>query len=291
MKAETKEFFKENSRTILEVVIGSALYSLGMNLFYTPAKLLAGGVAGFAQLLNYEFGLPVSLMVVLINIPMFLLGWKLVNRKFILYSTVGMAIFTGFIQLFSGLHLEFSSPLTSVMMGGVLTGLGVGLIYRSGASVGGTDIISKILHKYFSVNMATSGLVINAVIVFMSAFIYGIDQAVLTICAMFISAQVNSYVIDGWDHRRAILIVSDKKEELPKALMEKLKRGVTIVDAEGAYTGQEHYLMYCVISKHQLGQLKSVVKQVDPNAFFTIITVNGVYGKGISFFSFKHIDS
>ncbi len=291
MKAETKEFFKENGRTILEVVIGSALYSLGMNLFYTPAKLLAGGVAGFAQLLNYEFGLPVSLMVVLINIPMFLLGWKLVNRKFILYSAVGMAIFTGFIQLFSGLHLEFSSPLTSVMMGGVLTGLGVGLIYRSGASVGGTDIISKILHKYFSVNMATSGLVINAVIVFMSAFIYGIDQAVLTICAMFISSQVNSYVIDGWDHRRAILIVSDKKEELPKALMEKLKRGVTIVDAEGAYTGQEHYLMYCVISKHQLGQLKSVVKQVDPNAFFTIITVNGVYGKGISFFSFKHIDS
>ena len=291
MKAETKEFFKENGRTILEVVIGSALYSLGMNLFYTPAKLLAGGVAGFAQLLNYEFGLPVSLMVVLINIPMFLLGWKLVNRKFILYSAMGMAIFTGFIQLFSGLHLEFSSPLTSVMMGGVLTGLGVGLIYRSGASVGGTDIISKILHKYFSVNMATSGLVINAVIVFMSAFIYGIDQAVLTICAMFISAQVNSYVIDGWDHRRAILIVSDKKEELPKALMEKLKRGVTIVDAEGAYTGQEHYLMYCVISKHQLGQLKSVVKQVDPNAFFTIITVNGVYGKGISFFSFKHIDS
>lgn len=291
MKAETKEFFKENGRTILEVVIGSALYSLGMNLFYTPAKLLAGGVAGFAQLLNYEFGLPVSLMVVMINIPMFLLGWKLVNRKFILYSAVGMAIFTGFIQLFSGLHLEFSSPLTSVMMGGVLTGLGVGLIYRSGASVGGTDIISKILHKYFSVNMATSGLVINAVIVFMSAFIYGIDQAVLTICAMFISSQVNSYVIDGWDHRRAILIVSDKKEELPKALMEKLKRGVTIVNAEGAYTGQEHYLMYCVISKHQLGQLKSVVKQVDPNAFFTIITVNGVYGKGISFFSFKHIDS
>ena len=291
MKAETKEFFKENGRTILEVVIGSALYSLGMNLFYTPAKLLAGGVAGFAQLLNYEFGLPVSLMVVLINIPMFLLGWKLVNRKFILYSAVGMAIFTGFIQLFSGLHLEFSSPLTSVMMGGVLTGLGVGLIYRSGASVGGTVIISVILLMCCSVNMATSGLVINAVIVFMSAFIYGIDQAVLTICAMFISSQVNSYVIDGWDHRRAILIVSDKKEELPKALMEKLKRGVTIVDAEGAYTGQEHYLMYCVISKHQLGQLKSVVKQVDPNAFFTIITVNGVYGKGISFFSFKHIDS
>lgn len=291
MKIFTREFFRENARTIGEVIIGSAIYSLGMNLFYTPAKLLAGGVAGFAQLLHYEFGLPISLMVVLINIPMFLIGLWLINKRFILFSAIGMAIFTGFIQLFSNLQLEFSSPLTSVIMGGVLTGLGVGLIYRSGASVGGTDIISKILHKYFSVNMATSGLVINAVIVFTSAFIYGLDQAVLTICAMFISARVNSFVIDGWDHRRAILIISDKKEELPRALMEKLNRGVTIIDAQGAYTGQEHYLMYCVISKHQLGRLKSIVKQVDPNAFFTIITVNGVYGHGTSFFSFKHIDS
>ena len=291
MKTETREFFKENGRTIAEVVIGSAIYSLGMNLFYTPAKLLAGGVAGFAQILHFEFGWPIALRGVLINLPMFLVGWWLVNRKFIIYSAIGMGIFTGFIQLFSHLELEFSSPLTSVIMGGVLTGLGVGLIYRSGASVGGTDIVSKILHKYFSVNMATSGLVMNACIVFASAFIYGLDQAVLTICAMFISAQVNSFVIDGWDHRRAILIVSDKKEELPKALMERLNRGVTIIDAFGAYTGQEHFLMYCVISKHQLGRLKSVVKEVDPKAFFTIITVNGVYGKGNSFFSFKHIDS
>ena len=291
MRDTTKEFFKENGKTIGEVGLGSAIYSLGMNLFYTPAKLLAGGVAGFAQLLHYEFGWSIALMVVLINIPMFLIGLWLINRKFILYSAIGMGIFTLFIQLFSKLSLPFTSPLTSVVMGGVLTGLGVGLIYRSGASVGGTDIISKILHKYFSINMATSGLVINAVIVFASAFIYGLDQAVLTICAMFLSAQVNSFVIDGIDHRRAILIITDKKEELSTALMERLKRGLTVIDAQGAYTGQEHYLMYCVINKHQLGVLKSIVKRVDPDAFFTIITVNGVYGKGTSFFSMKHIDS
>ncbi len=291
MRKSTKDFLRENGRTIGEVVLGSAIYSLGMNLFYTPAKLLAGGVAGFAQILHYEFGLPIALMVVVLNIPMFILGLILVNKKFILYSAIGMAIFSGFIQLFSELSLPFSSPLTSVVVGGVLTGLGVGLIYRSGASVGGTDIISKILHKHFSINMAVSGLVINAIIVSASAFIFGLDQAVLTICAMFISSKVNSFVIDGIDHRRAILIITDKKEELSEALMEKLHRGVTVIDAEGAFTGQNHYLMYCVINKHQLGVLKGIVKRVDPKAFFTIITVNGVYGHGTSFFAIEDIDN
>ena len=291
MRESTKEFFKDNGRTIGEVVLGSAIYSLGMNMFYTPAKLLAGGATGFAQILHYQFGWPIALMVVLINIPLFLIGLWLINRKFIIYSAIGMAIFTGFIQLFSGLSIPFTSPLTSVVVGGVLLGLGVGLIYRSGASVGGTDIIAKILNKYFSINMATSALAINAVIIFASAFVFGLDQAVLTICAMFISSQVNSFVIDGIDHRRAILIISDKKQELSEALMEKLNRGVTVIDAQGAYTGQEHSLMYIVINKHQLNLLKSIVKRVDPNAFFTIITVNGVYGRGSSFFSMKHIDS
>ena len=291
MRESTKEFFKDNGRTIGEVVLGSAIYSLGMNMFYTPAKLLAGGATGFAQILHYQFGWPIALMVVLINIPLFLIGLWLINRKFIIYSAIGMAIFTGFIQLFSGLSIPFTSPLTSVVVGGVLLGLGVGLIYRSGASVGGTDIIAKILNKYFSINMATSALAINAVIIFASAFVFGLDQAVLTICAMFISSQVNSFVIDGIDHRRAILIISDKKQELSEALMKKLNRGVTVIDAQGAYTGQEHSLMYIVINKHQLNLLKSIVKRVDPNAFFTIITVNGVYGRGSSFFSMKHIDS
>lgn len=290
MRASTKDFFKDNGRTIGEVALGSAIYSLGMNLFYTPARLLAGGAAGFAQILNYEFGWPISLMLVIINIPLFLLGWWLVNRKFVIYSAIGMVIFAAFIELFSRFSLPFNSPLTSVVFGGVLTGLGLGLIFRSGASVGGMDIVSKILHKYFSINMATSGLAINVCIVLLSAFIYGLDQAVLTICAMFISSQVNSYIIDGIDHRRAILIVTDQKDALSEALMKRLNRGVTILDAQGAFTHHEHYMIYCVISKHQLGILKSVIKEVDPKAFFTIITVNGVYGQGHSFFSMKHIE-
>ena len=286
-----KEHILPNLRIFGFILLGSLLYSLGLNLFYRPSQLLSGGLTGIAMLLNYQFGFSTSLMVILLNIPMFILGFFLISRRFVLESLVGMLIFTGSIELFKNLSLPFNSPVTAIVLGGFLTGLGNGCIFRSGASVGGTDIISKTFHKYFSVNMATTALVINCVIVLVSAFIYGIDQAVLTVCAMFIASKVTTYVIDGIDHRRAILIVTEKKDTVAKALMEKLGRGITILDAHGAYTGNPNSILYCVISKHQLQTLKLIIKKEDPNAFFTIITVNGVYGHGHSFFQLSEIES
>ena len=291
MKPETRETLISYLRTFILLTLGSLVYSLGLNLFYTKAHLLSGGMAGLALLINYEFGFPTSWVLVALNVPMFLLGIFLVNKKFILESLIGMAIFSTAIDLFKGLSIPFDSPATAIILGGGLTGLGVGLIYRSGASVGGTDIISKILHKYFSANMATTGLVINCLIVLVSAFIYGIDQAVLTVAAMYLASKVTTYVIDGIDHRRAILIVTNKKEHLSKVLMEKLGRGITILDSHGAYTGHANSILYCVISKQQLQMLKGIVKKEDPEAFFTIITVNGVYGHGHSFFNLKKIET
>jgi len=291
MNETVKEELKEGAIVILQVLIGCILYSLGMNLFYDKAKLLAGGAAGIAQIVHYEFGTPVGLVVFLINIPLFIIGWFFVNRKFCIYSLIGMLIFSFTLSLFDGLTIPYESTLTSVVLGALLVGLGVGIIYRSGASVGGTDIINKILHKYFAVNMATSGLILNCIIVCVSALIYGLDQAVLTVAAMFIASKVTSFCIDGIDHRRVILIITDKKDELADALMDHLSRGVTEIDAHGAFTHKEHSLLYCVISKHQLPALKTTIKKTDPKAFFTIIMATGVYGNGNSFFSFQHIDS
>lgn len=290
MKASTKEALKIHGHALLLVIIGSAIYSVGMNLFYTKQHLLSGGVTGFAQLVHYQFGLPISIMVVLLNIPLFLIGWKFVNRKFFIYSLAGMGIFSLALQLGHNLSVDFDSPLTSVGLGGVLTGLGLGIIYRSGASTGGSDIIAKVIHKYFSINMATTGLIINACIVLIASLIYGLDQAVLTLCAMFISSNVTSYVIDGIDHRRAITIITESPDAVSHAVMSGLSRGVTILKGQGAYTGADRYILYCVISKHQLSPLKKIVKTTDPNAFLTITTVNGVYGHGNSFFSMDHIE-
>ena len=290
MKASVKEALKLHGRVLIMVIIGSLIYSLGMNLFYVNAKLLSGGVTGFAQLLNYQFGLPISIMVIALNVPLFLLGWKFVSRKFFLYSLMGMGIFSLSLEVFSGLALVYDSTLTSVVLGPILTGLGLGIIYRSGASTGGSDIIAKVINKYFSLNMATTGLAINVIIVSIASLIYGLDQAVLTLVAMFISTKVNSYVIDGVDHRRAITIITAQPTEVASALMNGIGRGITITKGYGAYSGDERYTLYCVISKTQLASLKMIVKKADPHAFFTITMVTGVYGHGHSFISLEHLE-
>ena len=292
MTAKTKQLLSTNARILAELALGSLIYSLGMNVFYTPLKLLPGGVAGAAQLIHYRFGLPTSLMILLINIPMFLIGLRFVSKKFTLYSLLGMGIFTLSIQLFSGLSWPTDlSPLTCIVLGGVLTGFGLGLIYRSGASVGGTDMIAKALYKYFSFNMAVTGLIFNILIISIFAVIYGLDKAVLTVCTMVVATYVNTYVIDGIDHRRAILIVTERQHQVAQGLMDGLNRGVTVLDSHGAYTGKTNNMLYCVISKHQLQQLKGIVKKADPRAFFCIIPDTGVYGRGHEFFDFNHIEN
>ena len=274
--------------TLAQMILGCFIYSLSINIFYSPAKLLGGGVTGFAQILNDQFGLSVSLMVILINIPLFLLALKLIDRKFTLLSLVGMLTMSLFLQLTSGWSLPFSSPLTSITIGGVLNGAGLGLIYRCEASAGGTDIISKIIQRYYAGNMAYTGMAINVIIIAISASIHGIDQAVMTVCAMYISSKVDTYLIDGIDHRRAVAVITNKPDEVAQAIFASMRRGITVLKGYGAYSHEQRDMLYCVITRRELAKLKRIIKSADPNAFFTITRLTGVYGNGASFHSIEH---
>lgn len=286
-QTRTEKLFLDKVRPLLQLTLGCFIYAISISVFYSPAKLLGGGVTGFAQILNFEFGLPVSRMILLMNIPLFILALLLVDRGFTVMSLIGMLLLSGFLKLTSGLHVDFTSPLTAVTVGGVLNGLGLGLIYRSDASAGGTDIISKIIQRFYAGNMAYTGLIMNIAVVGTSAFIYGLDRAVLTICAMYVSSQVDSYIIDGMDHRRAVAVITAKPKEVAAAITEQMKRGATVLDGHGAYTGQEHDMVYCVITRKELAKMKRVIKMTDPEAFFTITRLTGVYGKGRSFHSIE----
>ena len=188
----TAQKVKSTLYILLAILTGSFLCALSLNIFYIPGQLLSGGATGVALLLHYQFGWSTALMVFLINIPLFLLSWKLVSRDFFVYSLIGTAVFSIMVELTKDLRLAYDSRLTTVALGGLLNGLGIGVAFRAGASFGGSDIISKILHKYFSFNMAAAGLVVNIVIVFFSISIFGLDQAVLTLAAMFISSNIAS---------------------------------------------------------------------------------------------------
>jgi len=284
----TKENAMEQLATLLRLVLGTAIYSFSVQVFYSPAKLIAGGVTGVAQLLNFSMNLPTSLMIIVINIPLFLIALIFVDRTFTIFSLAGMLLVSLFVQLFSGLRLEFDSVLTSVVLGGMINGIGQGIIYRNGTSIGGSDIISKIIQRKFSGNMAYTGLAINAVVVGFSATIFGLDQAVLTLCAMFISSKVNTLIIDGIDHRRALFIITAYPNEIAHALHDATGHGATILKGEGTYTHNDQSVLYSVISKRQLAKAKRVIRDIDPNAFFTITVVTGVYGHGHEFKSVSH---
>lgn len=279
----TKENAQEQLMTLLKLIVGCGIYAFSVQILYSPAKLIAGGVTGVAQLLNYSMNLPTSLMILVINIPLFLLALLFVDRSFTLFSLMGMLLVSLYIQLFSGFTLEFDSILTSVVLGGIVNGIGQGIVYRSGNSFGGTDIISKIIQRKFAGNMAYTGLAINAVVVGISAFIFGLDQAVLTLCAMFISSKVNTLLIDGIDHRRSLVVITSHPDEIARAIHETTGHGATILRGEGAYTHHDQSVLYSVISKRQLAKAKRVIRDLDPNAFFTISVVTGVYGHGHEF--------
>lgn len=287
MKLFSKENMHDYLHTLFFMALGCAVYSISLNVFYNPIKLLGGGVTGLAQILHFELGVDISTMIICCNIPLFILALILVDRQFMIFSLIGMFMLSFFIKLFSGLSLPFESDLTAIALGGIINGMGLGLIYRSGASTGGSDIISKIIQKYYSGNMAYTGLIINVFIVGASAFIYGLDQTVLTLCAMFISSQVNTYVIDGVDHRRAISIITTHPNEMAHAIYQGVNRGATVLKGYGSYTHEEHDMLYCVISKRQLAKVKRIIKATDPDAFFTITMVTGVYGFGKDFFSIQ----
>ncbi len=281
----TPKQVKSTLYVILSILTGSFLCALSLNVFYIPGQLLSGGATGVALLLHYQFGWSTALMVVLINIPLFLLSWKLVSRDFFVYSLVGTAVFSVMVELTKDLRLAYDSRLTTVALGGILNGLGIGVAFRAGASFGGSDIISKILHKYFSFNMAAAGLVVNAGIVFFSIFIFGLDLAVLTLAAMFISSKVTSYVIEGMRYKRAVFIITGKDTDMAAAILAKIHRGVTVLEARGAYTGQSKSMLYCVISKRQVAPLRQIVKDTDPQAFVTVAEASQVYGYGNGFYA------
>jgi len=282
---KNKEKFESFLYTFVLLTLGCILYAFSVAVFYTPSKLLAGGITGISQILNYQFGWNISVLVILFNIPLFLIALKFIDKRFTSFSLYGMLLSSLCLSLFANIHFEYESVLTAIALGGVINGLGLGLIYRSEASVGGTDIISKLIQRAYSGNMAYTGMAINVVILMVAAYIYGLDEVVLTICAMYVSSQVSTYLIDGIDHRRAVSIITKRPDSVSKAIFEELHRGVTVLRAYGAYTHEDSAMLYVVIQTTQLNHLKRVIKQIDPNAFFTITRLTGVYGNGHAFHS------
>lgn len=269
-------------KRIIGILIGCLFIAIGINVFITPHNLLSGGVSGIALLLFYLTKIPTGILVILLNIPIFIIGLKKVDLEFTLISLLGMFLFSGFLILTLPLehYIHIDDILASCIAGGVLTGIGSGLVFRQRASLGGSDIVSIVLKQKYEIGISTLMFGINLFVVAMGTLFNSLTLSVYTLISMYISSSVVNMILNGLDRKKMILIVSDHGEICASALLTSIKRGITIINGYGAYTKSERKVLYCTVSSRQLATVKKILIECDPNAFISVIDVSEVQGHG-----------
>lgn len=279
--------FKINKYVLIDFVmifIGCLIASLGVNLFLVNAKLLSGGATGIALMLQYLFDIPSGISVFLINIPLFFVSYKFLNKRFTIYSGVGMLSLSVCLMItkqLSGITSHIDDLLLNCIYGGVLCGLGYGLVFSRNASTGGTDILTMLLRKnYPNFEIGKVSFAINCIIVSIGAIIFDLPKALYTLISMFSQGTVMDKVINGFYSKKLLLIISEKEDDIIKYVIKDMNRGVTSLVAEGEYTHKLKKMLYVAVTSSQMIHLKNKILRIDPKAFITIIDVSEVNGKG-----------
>ena len=263
------------------IALGSALCALGINGVLVPRQFLSGGFTGLALIIHYVYpALPLGVIYFVLNIPNFVFGWKFVGRRFFLYSVAGMFIFSAAIQTIH-VTLPVYDQLLSALLAGIIIGVGSGVILKSLGSAGGTDILSVMLLKVFSIRLGSTILAFNGIILVASALIFSLEKALYTLIYLSIVSSVVNLVVTGLSQRKAVFIISPKWKQISQRIMEEVQRGVTIIKGQGGFSGQEQQILYTVITFRELARLKRVVKSEDPEAFMVVSETLEVMGQRV----------
>lgn len=274
-------FFIEAKRIIV-VIFSSFLLAISLNFFLINANVYASGFAGAAQLASsvfedfLDFHLSTGIILLLLNIPVFILGWFKVGKGFTIYSIISVIFATLFLEILPVISLSNDIILNAVA-GGVIGGVAVGLSLKWGASTGGMDIVAMVLSRLQDKPIGIYFLTLNGVIIVLAGFLYEPENALYTLIALY----VTTAVIDAIHTRHekvTAMIITHKAEELQKAIHDKMVRGITIMPAKGAYTKEDKNMLYLVITRYELYDLEKIIAEVDPTAFTNIVQTVGIYG-------------
>lgn len=268
-------------RNLIMIVLGSVLCAVAIKGILIPNHFLAGGFTGLALLLHYLFpALPVGLAYFLLNVPNFVLGWVHVGQRFFFYSLAGMVIFSATMMLpFPKLAID--DLILCALTAGLITGAGSGIILRSLGSAGGMDILAVIIYKKLSIRIGTSSLGFNFILLAAAATRFPLDIILYTLIHIYVTSYMVNLVVTGFNQRKAVMIISKKWRAISDDIMERMHRGVTVVQGQGGYTGQSIRILYAVITFAELSRFKNRVRQIDPEAFMVVTETLEVMGKGI----------
>lgn len=266
------------------ILLGSVIYAFGFQYFLYPNNITSGGVVGTAMIINQLADLPVGLMTIVINVPLFAIAWRHFGPGFLISSLVGMGLSSALVDVFALFSIPVTDdPMLAAVIGGSIKGLGLGLVYFVGATTGGIDIVIKLLRQKFStINFGTMMLMLDAVIIGAYALILGrYESAMYSLIAMYVSTKMIDLALYGVDNACLCYIISEKSGELSRDIVSgKLHRGVTLLEGTGAYSGNHRDVIMCVVKRPQIGELKRLVKSVDERAFFIVTNAKNVFGNG-----------
>jgi len=265
------------------ILAGSALFALSFNIFLQPAHINAGGVSGVGQLLTSltDFG-SVALWSFILNVPLFLAGLRSIGRSFFLGSLAGMLLSSLFLGLTEALPVPELEPLMRAVFGGAGTGAGLGLVFLAGASTGGSDIAARLLRPALpELPIGRLMLIIDVVVVALTGLVFGdVSRALYSAVCLYVCSIVIDSIIYGFDYSNMAIIISDRYEEIGKAINSRLDRGVTVLEGRGFYTGHEKNVLLSAMKKRQAAELKALVSEIDPDAFIILSDAHQVLGDG-----------
>ncbi|WP_316571113.1 YitT family protein [Neobacillus sp. YIM B06451] len=269
-------------KKLVVVLIGALLNAVGLNLFLIPADVYSGGFTGVAQLLSRvlteatPLTVSTGFLLFLLNIPVTILGWLKVGKSFTIYSFISVALMSFFLELIPVIHIS-NDILLNAVFGGVISAIGVGITLKWGASTGGLDIIAMILSRMKDKPVGTYFFALNSIITLTAGYLFGWEKALYTLVNLYASTRVIDAI-----HTRAqkltALIVAKNAPELKKAIQTKLFRGITSIQAKGAFTNEDKEILMIVITRYELFDLERIIRQTDPQAFTNIVPTTGVIG-------------
>ena len=276
----------EHLASTVQIVLGCALGALAYPLFLVPNHIAPGGLTGLATVLNYLFHWPVGTTSLLMNIPLFIIGYRAMGRVFVIRSLVATVLFSVLIDLIP-LPPMTQQPLLGAVFGGVLLGAGLGLILRGGATTGGTDILARLLKRHLrEVKMGYVTLAIDTVVLILTGLVFrDISKTLYSAVTLFICSRVLDAVLYGLDYSSVALIISDRYEDVYRAIDKQLDRGVTFLEGRGGYTGAPKTVLMTAVKSRQISELKQLVQCIDPNAFMIVQPAHQVLGEGFKRYS------
>ncbi|MCC8141276.1 MAG: YitT family protein [Lachnospiraceae bacterium] len=264
----------------LLLAAGAIIAAFAIEEFLVPNTILDGGVVGVSIMINTLSGFPLGVLTIVLNIPFLIVSARRLGRLFIIKAVYAMAIFSIFLEIFEPLVNATEELLLAVCFGGVILGFGVGLVIRFGGCLDGTECVAILINRKFKFPTGQTVLIINVAIYVIAGFLFGFDRAMCSLLTYFITSRIIDWVDTGLNQAKAAMIITDKGEEISKLIYQRLGRTVTILEGEGLISGKK-VVLYCVLTRMEIYELKRVIREVDASAFVTISDVSEIIGNHI----------